>query len=160
MKKAILVFCMLFCLSSSIVFAQSERKVNLIGTIGVGGGFMSTVETLPQISWIFDVNLISKSGFTLNTTNITSYAIGLATPTNTIMFGPGYHFMRAKWNIGTALLSSPAVGELLLAGKINGSYFLTDDIGITGILTYRQTIRGNWDLHMFDAFAGVSIKLF
>jgi hypothetical protein len=50
--------------------------------------------------------------------------------------------------------------DLLFAGKINGTYYFTDDIGVTGILMYRRTTDINWYLSMFDVFAGISIRLF
>ena len=160
MKKALITFCLLVILSSSFVFAQNEKNVNIIGTFGMGGGFISTIETFPQMSWIFDLNLISKSGFTLSTTNVINLRVPVTGPAHTILFGMGYHYIQEKWNIGGALLISPVISDLIISGKINGSYYFFNDIGITGIVMYRQTAGISWDLTMFDVFAGVSIRLF
>jgi len=52
--------------------------------------------------------------------------------------------------------------DLMLGGKINGGYFLTNDLGVTGIVTYRRTagISGGGLLSMFDMFTGISIRFF
>ena len=163
MKKIFIFLSLLFLFSFSFVFAQSERRGTFIGTFGMGGGFKTTIETVGQLSSIFDLNFISKAGFTLCTTNIISLSIpmtGVGASQN-ILFGAGYHYMiDDKWIVGGALLASPIITDLLLAGKINGSYFFTDNIGVTGIVTYRSSVGITWDLAMFDVFAGVSIKLF
>ena len=75
------------------------------------------------------------------------------------MFGAGYHYMGDKWNIGGALLFSPTTQDMIIAGKIDGGYYFTDNIGITGIMMYGQTTELGWDLSMFNIYAGVSIKL-
>ena len=77
------------------------------------------------------------------------------------MVGAGYTFMRDRWNIGGAIIASPTSQDILLAGKINGSYYFTEDIGVTGIITYRQSgIISDMSMSMFDVFAGISIKIF
>ena len=161
MKKVIIISCILVLFSSALVFAQSERKGTLIGTFGIGGGFSTTIQTAPQISLMVDLNLISKKGFTVCFADAAGirFSIPIAFSQH-IMLGAGYHYMKDRWNIGGALLFSPMSGDLLLAGKINGSYYFTDDIGVTGIIMYRQTANINWQLSMFDVFAGISIRLY
>ena len=159
MKKAFIIFCVLFFLSSSLVFAQNEGKGTIIGTFGLGGGFRTTVERVPTMSILFDLNLISKTGFTVSLTNVMSFNFA-GTFSNNLMFGPGYHFMRENWYIGGALLVSPSPIDLIFGGKITGGFFFTDDIGVTGGLIYRRAAGFSWDLSMFDVFAGISIKLF
>jgi len=161
MKKTIISFCVLVLLTSASVFAESERKGTVIGTFGIGGGSSTTVQTESQLSFIFDLNLISKTGFTLCLIDIISVRFTVPFGASQhIMFGAGYHYMRDRWNIGGVFLASPLAADLLLAGKINGSYYFFDDIGITGTLIYRQSSGMSWDLSMFDAFVGVSIRLF
>jgi hypothetical protein len=156
MKKAIIIFILV--LLPSLAFAQSERNGTIIGTFGLGIGSITTVETEVKVSLAFDLNLISRTGFTLCFTDI--IGVGGGGFSQNILFGAGYNFLRDKWYIGGALLFSPTAMDLIIAGKINGGYFFTDDIGITGILMYRQTTGISWDLSMFDVFVGVSVRLF
>ena len=157
MKKVIILSCILI-LISSYAFAQSERKGAVIGTFGTGASVNTTVEKKILISMLFDLNLISKAGFTLCLTDLMSFSFGGDFSQN-IMFGAGYHYMMDKWNIGGALLFSPTAQDMIIAGKIDGSYYFTDNIGITGIMMYGQTTGLGWDLSMFNIYAGVSIKI-
>jgi hypothetical protein len=161
MKKVIIISCVLVLLSSTLVFAQSEGNGTIIGTFGIGGGISTTVQTAPQFSLIFDLNLISKTGFTICFADIIGarFSVPIAFSQH-IMPGAGYHYLRDRWNIGGAIFISPMSSDLLFAGKVSGSYYFTDNIGTTGILMYRQTADFNWHLSMFDIFAGISIKLF
>ena len=160
MKKVIIIFCMMVLLSSSLAFAQTERKGAIIGTFGVGGGVGTVVETAPQFSFIFDLNLINQTGLTICLSNIVSTRSGALGPSQNIMFGIGYTYMKEKWNIGGTIIAAPTSQDLLLGGKINGGYFFTNNIGITGIVTYRQTVGIVSDMSMFDVFAGVSLRFF
>jgi len=158
MKRAIIAFCLLVFLSSFSVFAQTERRGTIMGTLGLGGGFSVITETEPQFTFIFDVNFISKTGFTLCLTNFAGiHTTGI---TQSMMFGAGYTFKRDIWYIGGTLMVAPTFTDVLLGGKINGGYFLTDDIGITGIITFRRTAGIASSVTMFDVFAGVSIRFF
>ena len=158
MKKAVIVFCLLALLPSSMVFAQSEKKGTIIGTFGIGVGVGTVVETASQISFILDLNLINQTGLTLCLTNIVSVRSGALGPTQNAMFGIGYTYIRDKWNIGGTVIAAPTSQDLLLGGKINGGYFFTNNIGVSGIVTYRQTIGIVSDLSMFDVFAGISLR--
>ena len=159
MKKAIIFSSLLFLLSS-FAFAQAEKKGTLIGTFGVGGGCGTIVETVPQFSFIFDLNLISKPGFALCLTDIVSVRSGALGPSHNLMFGLGYAYVKDSWNAGGTLIASPTAQDLILGGKIFGGYYFTNNIGLTGIVTYRHTVGIVSSMSMFDAFAGVSIKLF
>ena len=159
MKKVIVIFCLLV-LVSSLAFAQSENKGAVIGTFGVGLGSGTVVEPASQFSFILDLNLISKSGFTLCLTNIVSTRSGSLGPSQNMMFGAGYTFMKDIWNIGGAIIAAPTSQDILVGGKIKGGYYFTDDIGVTGIITYRQTVGIVSHLSMLDVFAGISIRLF
>jgi len=160
MRKAIIISCLLVLLSTTLVFAQNERKGTITATFGIGGGFGTIVETASQFSFLFDLNLISRTGFTICVSDIVSIRPGTLGPSQNLMFGVGYTHMRDKWNIGGAIIAAPTSQDVLLGGKINGGYFFTDDIGITGAVTYRQTVGITSDLHMFDVFTGISIKPF
>jgi len=158
MKKAIIVFCLMVFLPSFLAFAQTERGGTIIGTLGFGGGFSVIMETEPQFSFIFDVNFISKTGFTLCLTNFASvHSTGLS---QNMMLGAGYTFVRDRWNIGGTLIIAPTFFDVVLGGKINGGYFITDDIGVTGIISYRRTAGITSVISMFDVFAGISIRFF
>jgi hypothetical protein len=157
MKRVIIIFCLMF-LFSSLVFAQNERKGAIIGTFGIGASFTETVETKTLISLIFDLNLISRAGFTLCLNDVIGFTFNGDFSQN-IMFGAGYHYMRDKWNIGGGILFSPTAQDMIIAGKVNGGYYFTDNIGITGILMYGKTTGLGWDLSMFNIFAGVSVRL-
>jgi hypothetical protein len=160
MKKVVIIFCIMVLMSTSIIFAQSEKNGTIIGTLGIGGGFTTTVETIGMFSFVFDLNLISKAGFTLCFTDVIGFSSTLGWVSQNIMFGAGYHYMKDKWNIGGALLLSPTAMDGLWVGKINGGYYFTENIGITGIIMYASTITGtNGNLSMFNAFAGVSVRL-
>ena len=161
MKKVIVISYLLVFLSS-LAFAQSERKGTIVATFGVGAGFGTIVETAPQFSFIFDLNLISKTGFTLCLTEIVNNRSGSLGPSQNLMLGLGYNYMKDKWNIGGAIIAAPTSQDLLLGGKINGGYFFTDDLGVTGIVTYRRTVglSGGASMSLFDAFAGISIRPF
>lgn len=158
MKKIIMLFCILV-LMTSLVFSQSEKKGSVIGTFGIGPYFSKTVETKTLISMMFDLNLISKAGFTLCLTDVIGFSFKGDFSQNIIFFGPGYHFMRDKWNIGGVLIVSPTAVDMIIAGKINGGYYFANNIGITGIFMYGRTIGFGWELSMFNLYAGISIKL-
>ena len=157
MKKAIIISCIMVSLFSSLAFAQSEKKGNIIGTLGAGLASRKTVEQETLGSVIFDLSLIHKTGFTLCFTDVTVF--GIAGTSRYIMPGAGYNYMKEKWNVGSAVLVAPMAGDLLIAGKINGGYFFSNNIGITGILTYAG-VAGmmGYDFSMFNAFVGVSIR--
>ena len=156
--KTIIIFYCILVLISSYAFTQSERKGTVIGTLGIGASVNTTVETKTLISLQFDLNLISKAGFTLCLTDVMGFSFAGDFSQN-ILFGAGYHYMMDKWNIGGSLLFSPTAQDMIIAGKIDGGYYFTDNIGITGIMMYGQTTGLGWDLSMFNIFAGVSIKL-
>ena len=158
MKKSIVIFCVMFLFLSSLAYAQGESKGNIIGTFGMGVSFTTTIETKALISMVFDLNLISKAGFTLCLTDVIDFTFAGDFSQN-IMFGAGYHYLWDKWNVGGALLFSPTAQDMIIAGKIKGGYYFTDNIGITGILLYGQTTGLGWDLSMFNIFAGISVKL-
>ena len=158
MKKVIMISCILVLSISSFTFAESERNGTIIGTFGLGIGSSTTVETKAQFSMVFDLNLISRTGFTICFTNVIGLD-GRGFPSQNILIGAGYHFMRDNWNVGGALLFSPMSMDLIYAGKINGSYFFTNDIGITGILMHRRSTGVTWEISMFDLFIGASIRL-
>ena len=158
MKKVIIISCLLVFWSSFFAFAQSERKGAVIATFGIGGGFGMIVETAVQFSFIFDLNLVNKTGFTLCLTNIVSTRSGSLGPSQNMMFGLGYHYLRDSWNIGGAIIAAPTSQDILLGGKINGGYYFTNNIGVTGIVMYRQTAGMNMDMSMFDIFAGISLR--
>jgi len=157
MKKAIILSCILI-LISSYAFAQSEKKGTVIGALGIGASVNTTVETKTLISMLFDLNLISKAGFTLCLTDVMGFTFSGDFSQN-IFFGAGYHYMRDKWNIGGMLLFSPTAQDMIIAGKIDGGYYFSDNIGIIGIIMYGQTTGLGWDLSMLNTCAGVSIKL-
>jgi hypothetical protein len=158
MKKVIIISCVLV-LISSFAFAESEKKGSIIGTFGLGVFFETTVETKKLVSMIFDLNLISRAGFTLCLTDVIGFSFRGDFSQNILLFGPGYHYMKEKWNIGVSLLGSPTAVDMIIAGKIDGGYYFTDNIGITGILMYGQTTGLGWDLSMFNIYAGISIRL-
>jgi len=155
--KKIIVFCILILVSSS-AFSQSERQGTIIGTFGLGASFNTTVETKMLFSLLFDLNLISRAGFTLCLTDVIGFSFAGDFSQN-ILFGAGYHYMKDKWNIGGALLFSPTAQDMLIAGKIDGGYYFTDNIGITGILLYGRTTGMGWDLSLFSIYAGISVRL-
>jgi hypothetical protein len=159
MKKGVMLSCM-FGLVSSLAFAQSEKSGTIIGTFGLGPSFNTTVETKNMVSMLFDLNLISKAGFALCLTDVINFSFRGDFSQNIISFGAGYYYMRDKWNIGAAVLCSPTAVDMIISGKINGGYYFTDDIGITGTLMYGQTLGFGWDLSMFNIYAGVSVRLF
>ena len=64
------------------------------------------------------------------------------------------------WNVGGAFILAPTIFDVMLGGKINFGYYFTDDIGIAGIITYRQTAGITSVMSMFDVFAGISIRFF
>ena len=72
MKKVIILSCIPI-LISSYAFTQSERKGTVIGALGLGASVNTTVETKTQISMLFDLNLISKAGFTLCLTDLMGF---------------------------------------------------------------------------------------
>ena len=158
MKKVIIISCILVFFSSSLAFAQSERSGTIIGTFGLGIGFSTTVETKAQFSMVFDLNLISRTGFTICFSNVIGLD-GRGFPSQNILIGAGYHYMRDKWNVGGALLFSPMSMDFMFGGKVNGSYFFSNDIGITGILMHRRSANITWEMSMFDLFIGASIRL-
>jgi hypothetical protein len=144
-----------------MVFAQSERSGAIIGTFGLGGGFTKTVETTGMFSFAFDLNLISKAGVTLSLIDIAGFSSALGWVSQNIMLGGGYHYMRDKWNVGLSILLCPTGMDVLIGGKIDGGYYFTDNIGLTGVLVYSRTmVNAHYDMSMFNAFLGVSVRPF
>jgi len=159
MKKVIIFSCILF-LPASIVFAQNERRGTIVGTFGLGGGFSKTVETTGMFSFAFDLNLISKAGVTLSFTDVAGFSSALGWVSQNIMFGGGYHYMRDKWNVGLSIIICPTGMDMLIGGKIDGGYFFTGNIGLTGILVYSRTlVNANYEMSLFNAFMGVSVRI-
>ncbi|MDR1148716.1 MAG: hypothetical protein LBK66_08805 [Spirochaetaceae bacterium] len=158
MKKALIISCVL-ALISSFAFAEGEKKGSIIGTFGLGASFDTTVETKTLVSMVFDLNLISVAGFTLCLTDVIGFSFRGDFSQNIVLFGPGYHYMKDKWNVGVSLLGSPTAVDMIIAGKIDGGYYFTDNIGITGLLMYGRTTGLGWDFSMVNVYAGVSIKL-
>ena len=158
--KKVIIFCIVALIPFSLVFAEDEngRRGTIIATFGAGAGFGTTVETASQFSFLLDINFINETGFTLSVANIVSVRTGALGASQNLMFGAGYHYMRDRWNIGAALLASPTGLDILLAGRINGAYFFTNNIGIAGIILYRQTVGISWNMSMFDVFIGSSIR--
>ena len=71
MKKIITITLLLIVLSSSLAFAQNERKGTVIGIFGIGGGFGTIVETTGHFSGILDLNFISNSPYAKARNSIT-----------------------------------------------------------------------------------------
>jgi hypothetical protein len=158
MKKAIIILLTMFFLFPSLAFAQNERMGSIIGTLGMGIAARTTVETEALGSVIFDLNLIHKTGFTLCLTDVTVFSA--AGTSRYLMPGTGYNYLRDKWSIGGAVLVAPMAGDIMIAGKLNGGYFFSNNIGITGILMYSGVVGlMSYDFSMFNAFAGVSVRL-
>jgi len=101
MKKVIIISCMMVLLSSSLVFSQSEKKGTIMGTLGMGVAFRTTVELETLGSVIFDISLISKPGLALCYTDVTVFSS--AGTSRYIMPGAGYDYIREKWHIGVTL---------------------------------------------------------
>ena len=159
MKKAIIFSCIMVLLSSSFAFAQSERNGTIIGTLGAGLAIRTTgTGTNVLGSSIMELNLISKEGFTLCITDVTTFTASAAS--RYMLTGTGYHYMRPRWNIGVALLIAPMAGELMFGGRINGGFYFTDNIGISSTLVYSRTMIGHFDFSMFNFLVGPSIRLF
>jgi hypothetical protein len=157
MKKLIIIFCV-SVLMSSFAFAEGGKKGSIIGTFGLGVSFDTTVETKTLVSMVFDLNLVSRAGFTLCLTDVIGFSFRGDFSQNILLFGPGYHYMKDKWNIGVSLLGSPTAVDMIIAGKIDGGYYFTDNIGITGLLMYGRTTGLGWDFSMANVYAGVSIR--
>ena len=159
MKKVIIVFCLLVSFTASLAFAENEKKGTIAATFGIGLGFSKIMEIEPQFSFILDVNYINKTGLTLCFTDIIS--VHSTRPSQNLMFGIGYNYMRDKWNIGGTIMASPTLDDLMLGGKINGGYYFANNIGVNGVVTYRHTAGiGASDFSMFDAFLGTSLRFF
>jgi len=156
MKKVIISF-MMFLVFSSFVFAQSERMGSITGTLGMGIASRKTVEQEALGSVIFDINLINKTGLTLSFTDVTAF--GIAGTSRYLMPGAGYNFMRDRWSIGTVIHVTPMAGDIMISGKINGGYYFSNHIGITGTLMYGKVagLQG-YEFSMFNAFLGVSTR--
>ena len=158
MKKLIIVFYLVI-FYSSLAFAQNENKGTISATFGVGGGFYKIMEIKPQFSFIFDINFISKDGLTLSLTDIIS--VHSNRTSQNIIFSVGYTYVRDNWNIGGTIGATPTLDDLMLVGKINGVYYFNHNIGISSLITYRQTTgMGASSFSMFDVFLGASTRFF
>ena len=157
--KKIIIFWLLIFLYSSFAFAQNEKAGVIIATAGIGIGSSKIMDTDRQVSFIFGLDIISRTGFTICLTDIISLRNG--PPSQNILFGAGYYYLRDGWNIGAAIFISPISTDLLFGGKITGGYYFTEDLGITGTFFHRRTIgsNANWEVSIYDAFLGASIKL-
>ena len=159
MKKVIIISCIMVLLHSSLVFAQSERKGAIIGTLGIGVTSRTTVEPETLGSLIFDLNLINKTGLTLCLTDVTTFSV--AGTSRYLMPGAGYCYMRDNWYIGSGILVTPMAGDIMITGKISSGYFFSNNIGITGVIMYSSVVGiMSYDFSMFNAFVGVSIRFF
>ena len=62
-------------------------------------------------------------------------------------------------NLWSGRFFSPTTQDMIIAGKVDGGYYFTDNIGITEIIMYGQTTGLGWDLSLFNIYTGISIRL-
>jgi hypothetical protein len=64
-------------------------------------------------------------------------------------------------NVGLSIVLCPTAMDMLMGGKIDGGYYFTDNIGLTAVFVYLRTLtNAYYEMSMFNAFAGVSVRLF
>jgi hypothetical protein len=60
-----------------------------------------------------------------------------------------------------SIIFCPTGMDMLIGGKIDGGYYFTDNIGLTGLLVYSRTlVNAHYDMSMLNAFMGVSVRPF
>jgi hypothetical protein len=136
------------------------------GTVGWSNTEENANDT--TVSWplIFDMKLISKiSKFRLGFTFGDLLTISMNEnykDANHLYFGLCYIHSIKKWDIGASLIVFPVYidDDELIAGKIDISYWLIKNIGITASTTFGGT-TGWSDVRvlLFNILAGISIKI-
>jgi hypothetical protein len=152
MKKAFL-FLVLTVIITGSIFAQ-ERYIK--PTLGFGFATASQDgygETGMAIS--FDVDFVSSIGLTLGVQNLFMFSDwGL----NMHPFGAGYTYTADRWSVGGKLMWVPtSMVDGGMGFDVNGTYWINEYIGVTGILDLYFGLAGNGGT-VFSMRVGVSTK--
>jgi hypothetical protein len=153
--KKILLFLVLAVIIAGSVFAQA-RKGYIKPTFGFGFATISQSgysETGAAMS--FDIDFVSSIGLTLGVQNLFTFSDwGL----NMHPFGAGYTYTADRWGVGGKFMVVPT--SLVDGGigfDVNGTYWFTEYIGITGILDLYLGMAGNGGT-VFSMRIGASTK--
>ena len=165
MKKTLLILVIFAVIGTGYLFANDDSgdgsgtgsgyikpTYNLGFTTGNFEGYSSTLTTL-----MLDVDFVMANGLTFGLQNAMSWesGVGLFNLTN---FGIGYTYNADVWSAGVKVMSVPS--EILDGGMgfdFNGTYWFTDDIGITGGMFIGFGL-GYFDWTFFSLRAGLSAK--
>jgi hypothetical protein len=155
------------------VYAQ-QAKTSLVGTLTLGVGNDSVYapgESVKTALWLpfgFDLKIISRYGAGLAAGDVLYFSMNMFNSNedmNHPYFGLGYWYFWKKWMVGAALLCFPVYiadvpADELIAGKLEGSYFFLDEIGVTLQFIFGGT--SGWsptrDWHVSSAL-GISMKI-
>jgi hypothetical protein len=154
MKKAVL-FLVLAVIITGGVSAQA-RKGYIKPTFGFGFATVSQDgyrET--GVAESFDIDFVSRIGLTLGVQNLFMFSDwGL----NMHPFGAGYTYTAKRWEAGGKFLVVPtSMVDGGIGFDVNGTYWFTEYIGITGILDLYLGMAGNGGT-AFSMRGGLSLK--
>jgi hypothetical protein len=120
------------------------------------------------VSWplMFDVKLISRFGFGLTFGDLLTISMNYAYyDNNHLYFGLSYVYPLKRWDLGASLIVFPVyiVGDELIAGKIDTTYWFNKHIGITLTTVFGGTtdlvVWADTQVFLFTALIGVSVKI-
>jgi hypothetical protein len=106
----------------------------------------------------FDLNLVSREGLTITAGDIFYFNMEVGVQSD-FYFGIGYHYIDTSWDIGASFicLRPDEYDDGLLGFKADASFWLTEGIGITGIVVYGKGVKYGGSL--FNIQGGISVRL-
>ncbi|GHV29596.1 hypothetical protein AGMMS4952_15500 [Spirochaetia bacterium] len=120
------------------------------------------------VSWplMFDVKIISKYGFGVTFGDLLTISMNYKYyDNNHLYFGLSYVYPLKRWDFGASLIVFPIyiVGDELIAGKIDVSYWFNKHLGITMTTMFGGTtdlvVWNDVQVFLFSAVVGVSVKI-
>jgi hypothetical protein len=154
-RKIVFVSLFFMMVLTMGVFAQSGKGY-IKPTFGMGVASASADgHTESGMALSFDVDFVNSIGVTLGVQNIFLFSdYGL----NLHPFGAGYTYTADKWSVGGKLMCVPtAAVDGGMGFDVNGTYWVNQYIGVTGIADLYFGMAGNGGV-VFSMRVGASMK--
>jgi hypothetical protein len=152
-KKTFFVVLLLAVLVVGGISAQ-EKKGYIKPTFGVG---FFTADSISGAALSLDVDFVNRFGLTLGLQDLMAWNSGEGI-INPVGFGVGYTYDGRKWSLGGKLMVMPfeVLEDGAIGFDINGTYWFTENLGITGIMDI--DFLTEYDTTLFSMRVGVSLK--
>jgi len=157
-KKFFLIFVVLALLGTGGLFAQNNGYVKPTFSLGFTAA-SEEKESLTLVTMGFDIDFVSYLGLTLGTQFTMSWKTGEIGPDEASFyaFGGGYTYDAGVWSAGGKLMAIPW-GDGGIGFDINGTYYFTEAIGVTGIMDIYFGV-GTISWMAFSLRIGLSVKI-